>query len=173
MKDDDFKDIYPESDVQSEKAGPKSSSDIMKSNSDLPSTPRINTLPIAKTRKRKPENIASDLGVDPLEILLKFAGGFEESLGLDKGDINVKMRLDAAKDAASYLYGKKKSIEVIDNSERKKASTVVIIPSNTREGSEAIEDGREAIESHVDSGMDLVEFQLPTRESFELDEDED
>lgn len=172
MKESDFKDIYPESDVKSAKTGPKSSSDVMKSNSDLPSTPVISPRQPPKTRKRKPEHIASELGVDPLEILLKFAGGLEESLGLDRGDIDVGMRLTAAKDAASYLYGKKKSIEVTDTSEKKQASTVVVIPSNTREDQSALKESQEAIERHIESGIESVTFDLPTRETY-LDGDEE
>lgn len=62
---------------------------------------------------------AKELGVDPFEILLRFAAGDWKSLGYafaedpqsGKHTIDPSVRSKAASEACQYLYPKKKSIE--------------------------------------------------------------
>lgn len=82
-------------------------------------TPNKDTLPI--------EQKALDLGVDPFQILLHFAGGNWKALGYEnecyfteKADgavkmgyvISPEMRCKAASEACQYLLPKKKAIEL-------------------------------------------------------------
>jgi hypothetical protein len=76
-------------------------------------------------RTKTIEEIAQANGVDPLDILMKFAKGDWQGLGYTKGTktvyteagaieedlIGPSERIQAAKEAAQYLYPKKKSIE--------------------------------------------------------------
>lgn len=73
-------------------------------------TPNKATLPL--------EQKALELGVDPFEILLRFAGGDWKGLGYkseayeDGFTISPEMRLKAASEACQYLLAKKKAIEL-------------------------------------------------------------
>ena len=82
-------------------------------------TPNKDSLPL--------EQKAAELGVDPFTILLHFAGGHWEQLGYkekcttkwtgsgieyEEDVITPAMRLTASKEAAQYLYPKKKAIEL-------------------------------------------------------------
>lgn len=82
-------------------------------------TPNKESLPL--------EQKAKDLGVDPFDILLKFAAGNWKDLGyenecyfMEKPDGAVKMgytitpemRLKAASEACQYLLPKKKAVEL-------------------------------------------------------------
>ncbi len=73
---------------------------------------------------------ANELGVDPFEILLLFAAGKWEALGYEAktktihtgeetsyevDNITPELRVNAAKDAASYLLAKRKSVEFTVN----------------------------------------------------------
>lgn len=58
------------------------------------------------------EQLASELGVDPFEVLLRFAKGDWEGLGLRIHDITPSMRKDAASDATQYLRAKRTSSKV-------------------------------------------------------------
>jgi hypothetical protein len=73
------------------------------------------------------EILAARLGINPLEIVMKFAAGDWKGLGYesDRYEIetpsgNIKqvfvitpnMRLDASKEASKYLFSQKKSIEL-------------------------------------------------------------
>lgn len=71
---------------------------------------------------------AKELGVDPFEILLLFAKGDWKALGYDSPEkviavtkdgqevfsdrITAELRQKSAKDAAEYLYAKRKALEV-------------------------------------------------------------
>lgn len=78
------------------------------------------------------QEIADSLGVNPFQILLYFAKGDYEALGLMKPSqklydengeelnieipqISLELRQKSAKDACEYLYPKRKSIEVKDD----------------------------------------------------------
>src|ERR1700690_2536344 len=73
------------------------------------------------------EYLACKLGIDPMEIVMKFAAGDWKGLGFeaDRYEIetpsgNVKqvfvitpnMRLDAAKEASKYIHSQKKAVEI-------------------------------------------------------------
>ena len=57
------------------------------------------------------QKMADEMGVDPLKILLHFAAGDHKALGY-KSAIPMDLRLGAAKDACSYLYAKRKAVEI-------------------------------------------------------------
>ncbi len=76
--------------------------------------------------------IAERLGVDPFEVLMMIVANDWEGLGYDSPEvmkvvaggasyhedrISLRDRLDAAKDAARYLYSQKKSIEITGDAE--------------------------------------------------------
>ncbi len=63
------------------------------------------------------EDRVESLGIDPFAILLAFAGGDKEILGLD--EIQAELRFKAAREVCGYLYPKRKSIEVISHDEKK------------------------------------------------------
>ena len=78
------------------------------------------------------EILAHQLGVDPVEILLRFADGDWKGLGYksqttiaytgqgieyEKYEIEAETRMLAAKEAAKYLYSPKKIIEVSPGAE--------------------------------------------------------
>lgn len=57
---------------------------------------------------------AEELGIDPLELLLKFANGDLEDIFPDEEDrarVSPGMRLAAIMEATQYLHPKKKSVE--------------------------------------------------------------
>lgn len=56
------------------------------------------------------------LGFDPFEALLLFAQGNKEQLELE--DIPAELRFKAIKEVCSFLYPKRKSIEVLNVQER-------------------------------------------------------
>lgn len=72
------------------------------------------------------QKLAEDLGVDPLEILLHAASNNYSALGYESAittklvgenaitedTIPVQLRVQAAKEAAQYLYAKRKAIEL-------------------------------------------------------------
>lgn len=73
------------------------------------------------------EDIAAKLNIDPLEVLLLFVKADWKKLGyksaseicyspqgieFEKLTISPEMRLQAAKEAAKYLYSQKKSVEL-------------------------------------------------------------
>lgn len=73
------------------------------------------------------QEIAEELGVDPFEVLLRFAAGDEEGLGYGDGHmmhdkfgkiVLVKItpyeRIQAAKEACPYLYPKLSSVSISD-----------------------------------------------------------
>jgi hypothetical protein len=72
-------------------------------------------------RSLRAQELAEELGCDPLKILLHFAMGDARALGyvsVDEdtgketvGVIEPEMRLSAAKEASSYLFPKLKAIE--------------------------------------------------------------
>lgn len=78
-------------------------------------------------RKRRIEELAREIGVDPIEILLRVAKADWEGLGYltqtitkHNGDteweedrITLTDRIQASKEAAQYMYAKLKTIEVI------------------------------------------------------------
>lgn len=78
-------------------------------------------------RKRRVETLCKDLDVDPMEILLRFAKGDWKGLGYksetvtkysgethwEEERISSSERIQAAKEAAQYVYSKLKTIEVI------------------------------------------------------------
>lgn len=61
--------------------------------------------------------IALELECDPFEVLIHFAKGDVEALGYKKSidgkevQIGPELRLQAAKEAASYIYPKRKAVE--------------------------------------------------------------
>lgn len=78
---------------------------------------------------RRADEIAERLGIDPFEILLRFAGGDWKGLGYEEGSkeivtqsgdaiqvdvIGPELRQKAAKEAAKYIYPQRKAIEVDD-----------------------------------------------------------
>lgn len=66
----------------------------------------------AKNKKtRELHDKAFELGVNPFEVMLLFAKGDHEALGY-KVPIPMDLRLNAAKEATNYLYSKKRSITV-------------------------------------------------------------
>lgn len=96
-------------------------------------TPNKTTLPL--------EEKARELGVDPFEILLRFAAGDWEGLGYDaeiyhqeKPDGSVRMgyvitpnmRLTAAGEACQYIYPKRKAVELKGNDDDSAAIQIVI-----------------------------------------------
>jgi hypothetical protein len=52
---------------------------------------------------------AQELNVDPFEILLLFASGNKEKLGLK--EVSADLMFRAAKEAATYLYPRRKTFE--------------------------------------------------------------
>lgn len=78
-------------------------------------------------RKRRIEELAKEIGVDPIEILLRVAKADWKGLGYKtetitkyNGDveweedrITLTDRIQASKEAAQYMYAKLKTIEVI------------------------------------------------------------
>lgn len=65
------------------------------------------------TKNRKTvmvEEIAARLEVDPFEVLCLFTKGDFATLGLEK--VTGDQMLRAAEEAASYLYSKKRSVEL-------------------------------------------------------------
>lgn len=79
--------------------------------------------------------LAERMGVDPLEILLMFAGGDARSLGyvsVDQagneqvGVIPPELRFAAAREAANYIYPKRKALEVSPYTEEKKSIEQII-----------------------------------------------
>ena len=90
--------------------------------------------------------LASKLGIDPLEVLLKFAMNDWKALGYPNETyspdgkvecyfITPETRVRAAKEACEYLYSKTKSVELLaSNSDQDHSPRVIIqIPSNNRE----------------------------------------
>lgn len=77
------------------------------------------------------QELADRLGINPLEVILLFAGGKWEELGYDSSTItkfvgeNVvvepvispELRQKSAKDACEYIYAKRKSIDVVSGGE--------------------------------------------------------
>lgn len=84
----------------------------------------------SKNRRTKMiEEIVEKIGVDPFEVLMMIAAGDWKGLGYDnecyfsekpEGEVKLgytitpEMRLQAAKEASSYLYAKKKESDPID-----------------------------------------------------------
>lgn len=59
------------------------------------------------------EEIASRFSVDPFEVLMMFVAADWKGLGLESSlEIKVSDRLQAAKEAARYLYAQKQSVAV-------------------------------------------------------------
>lgn len=63
------------------------------------------------------EDKAESLGIDPFEMLLLFAEGNCEKLKCN--DISADLRFKALKEVCSYLYPKRKSIELVNTQENK------------------------------------------------------
>lgn len=55
---------------------------------------------------------ANVLGINPFDILLKFAAGDYEGLGYDQNCISPDLRMSAASQAAKYLYPQLKAIDM-------------------------------------------------------------
>ena len=86
--------------------------------------------------------LAQKLGVDPLEILLNFAGGRWKELGYEsekvtkfygenmviEDTITPELRQKSAKDACEYIYAKRKAIDVVSNGETLSAPILNIVP---------------------------------------------
>lgn len=82
-------------------------------------------------RSTKAMKLAEELGVDPLKVILLFVKGDWEALGLDEFEMKVTkdgsfpvrtitadMRLNAARDAAKYIYPQLKALELsVDSDE--------------------------------------------------------
>jgi hypothetical protein len=72
-------------------------------------------------------DLAADLDINPIEILLKFAAGDFRGLGYASGQttseggtdwvISPEMRLQAAAKVAPYLYPKRKAVEINTSAE--------------------------------------------------------
>lgn len=58
------------------------------------------------------ELMAKELGIDPLKVLLLFAGGNWKDLGYETAVITPDHRINAAKEAAKYIYFQRKTIEL-------------------------------------------------------------
>lgn len=74
-------------------------------------------LPPSRKSSRDLALMAEKMNVNPFEILLNVAAGNYAALGYESGVITLDHRISAAKEAASYLYAKKKSIEVHGDSD--------------------------------------------------------
>lgn len=71
--------------------------------------------------KQLARDIAEEMGVDPLRILLQFAANDWEGLGYEKGHkltqfgeqdvISAELRMSAAREAVRYVYPALKSME--------------------------------------------------------------
>lgn len=117
------------------------------------------------------------MGCNPFEILLAIASNNKEYLRLDEDDvITVTNRLKAAIEATKFVMPSLKALEIEDKTDKTKTKTIVILPSNNRETQESIEQGREAVEAHINSGINPRVFEIPTVTQEELDtltDDED
>lgn len=68
--------------------------------------------------KKTLEQIAEKNGVHFFEVLCQFANGDYEALGMIKGHISPKMRLDAVMQGCKYLYATKKAVEVSNGDDK-------------------------------------------------------
>lgn len=103
---------------------------------------------------------ARELGIDPFEVLLYFAKGDWQALGYPKeervissgenGDryemyVEPSVRMQAAKEACSYLYPKLKSIEHSTDPEKPFLANVAVTPDLVKElvaAARAAKDGK-------------------------------
>lgn len=81
---------------------------------------------------------ANELGVDPYEVLLLFAGDKYKELGYKKkqngeSPIPPSLRASCASDACQYIHPKRKSIDLKNEDGSLKPQVVITLPSNGRE----------------------------------------
>ncbi len=81
----------------------------------VPGSGRQRGTPNKKTKSL--EEKVEALGIDPFELLLSFAQGDNQRLNIE--EIPLELRFKAIKEVCSYLYPKRKSVEVITTDENK------------------------------------------------------
>jgi hypothetical protein len=94
------------------------------------------------------QEIADRLGVDPFEVLLRFAAGDWKKLGYTKekrlvssnqyasiyeDNITPSIRASAAAQACKYLYPQRKAVELKGEDGKMLPTIIVSLPSNGRE----------------------------------------
>lgn len=93
--------------------------------------------------------LANELGVDPFEILLRFAANDWSGLGYEDGNqiifsalgaeikidkISVADRINAAKDACTYLYPKRSALKIEDSEGKGLAESLTALFKSVSDG---------------------------------------